>query len=64
MVEPPKNTVSNLIAEGDFVTAVGDVTVKDKDGKAAHYSYCDVWRFREGKMVELWAFVVKKTEST
>ena len=59
---PPKNTVANLIAEGNFVTAVGDITVKDKNGKAAHYSYCDIWRFHEGKMVELRAFVVEETE--
>jgi uncharacterized protein len=58
-IEPPKFTVANLIAEGDFVTAVGDITLKDADGKADHYSYCDVWRFRDGKMVELKAFVIK-----
>jgi ketosteroid isomerase-like protein len=58
-VEPPLNIVANLIAEGDFVTAVGDLTIKDADGKAAHYSYYDVWRFRGGKMVELRAFVIK-----
>lgn len=58
-MEPPRFTVANLIAEGDFVTALGDITVKDKDGRAAHYSYCDVWRFRDGKMVELKAFVIK-----
>jgi uncharacterized protein len=58
-VEPPLNIVANLIAEGDFVTALGDLTIKDEDGKAAHYSYCDVWCFRGGKMVELTAFVIK-----
>ncbi|MBE9178561.1 nuclear transport factor 2 family protein [Oculatella sp. LEGE 06141] len=58
-VEPPTFVVTHLIAEGDFVTAVGDITMKDEDGKAAHYSYCDVWRFRGGKMVELRAFVIK-----
>ncbi len=58
-IEPPKFTVANLIAEGDFVTAVGDITLKDADGKADHYSYCDVWRFHGGKMVELTAFVIK-----
>ena len=58
-IEPPKFTVANLIAEGDFVTALGDITMKGEDGKAAHYSYCDVWRFRGGKMVELRAFVIK-----
>lgn len=57
--EPPKLTVSHLIAEGDFVTALGDVTMRDEDGKEAQYAYCDVWRFREGKMVELRAFVIK-----
>ena len=58
-VQPPLNIVANLIAEGDFVTALGDLTIKDKDGKAADYSYCDIWRFRGGKMVELKAFVIK-----
>ena len=58
-VEPPLNIVANLIAEGDFVTALGDITIKDEDGKAAHYSYCDIWRFRGDKMVELKAFVIK-----
>ena len=57
-IEPPKFTVVNLIAEGDFVTALGEITLKDKDGKATHYSYCDVWRFRDGKMAELKAFVI------
>jgi uncharacterized protein len=58
-LEPPKVTVDNLIAEGDFLTAVGEITLKDKDGKTTHYAYCDVWLFREGKMAELKAFVVK-----
>ena len=58
-IEPPVNNVADLIAEDDFVTAVGNLTTKDKDGKATHYSYCDVWRFRDGKMVELRAFVIE-----
>lgn len=58
-IEPPKFRVANLIAEGDFVTALGDITMKDEDGKAADYSYCDIWRFHSGKIVELRAFVIK-----
>ena len=58
-VEPPLNIVANLIAEGDFVTALGDITMKDEDGKAADYSYCDIWRFRGDNIVELRAFVIK-----
>lgn len=57
--EPPTFVVADLIAEGDFVTALGDITMKDGEGKAARYSYCDVWRFRDGKIVELRAFVIK-----
>ncbi len=58
-VEPPKFRVAHLIAEGDFVTALGDITMKDEDEKAADYSYCDVWRFRSGQIIELRAFVIK-----
>ena len=58
-IEPPVFTVTNLIAEGDFLTVLGDITIKDEDGKAIRYSYCDVWRFRGGKIVELKAFVIK-----
>ncbi len=57
--EPPKFKIDNLIAEGHFVTALGEITLKDEDGKETDYSYCDVWRFRDGKMVELKAFVIK-----
>lgn len=58
-IEPPKFNVENLIAEGDFVTALGTIRLKDENGKTAGYSYCDVWRFRDGKMTELRAFVIK-----
>jgi ketosteroid isomerase-like protein len=57
--EPSKFTVTNLIAEGDFVTLLGDIILKDEDGKGTLYSVCDVWRFRDGKMAELKAFVIK-----
>ncbi|WP_439624736.1 nuclear transport factor 2 family protein [Gemmata sp.] len=56
---PPKLTVDHMIAEGDYVTAVGGVTTRDAGGTATHYSYCDVWRFRGSKLAELRAFVVE-----
>jgi ketosteroid isomerase-like protein len=65
--EPPKFTVANIIAEGDFVTLHGDMTMKDKDGKTVPYSYCDFYRFRGDKIAELRAFVIKteaKSEAT
>jgi ketosteroid isomerase-like protein len=58
-VEPPKFMVENLIAEAEFVTALGKISMKAKDGKTVDYSYCDVWRFRDGKMAELKAFVIE-----
>ncbi|KQS27821.1 nuclear transport factor 2 family protein [Dyadobacter sp. Leaf189] len=57
--EPPKFMVEHLIAEGDFVTAVGKIALKDAAGKLTNYRYCDVWRFRDGKMAELNAFVIE-----
>ena len=58
-VEPPKFTVNNLIAEGDFVIALGEITLKDVEGNYIHHSYCDVWRFRGDKIAELRAYVIK-----
>ncbi len=45
--------------EGDFVVAVGTIASKDEHGKAIHSSYSDVWRFENGKMAELNAFIIE-----
>jgi uncharacterized protein len=58
-MEPPKFTVDSIIAEGDSVVAHGNMTIQDKDGKTAPYAYCDIYRFRDNKIVELIAFVIK-----
>ena len=58
-VEPPKFRVENLIEEGEFLTALGSISLKNEDGKTVDYTYCDVWRFREGKLAELKAFVIE-----
>jgi uncharacterized protein (TIGR02246 family) len=57
--EPPTFNVHRMIAEGDFVTALGEITLKDEDGKTTHHSYCDVWRFHGGRMAGLQAFVIE-----
>src|SRR5688572_24370751 len=51
--EPPKFKVHHLIADGEFLAAVGEITLKDHNGKEADFSYCDVWRFESGRMAEL-----------
>lgn len=58
-LEPPDFRVEHLVAEGDFVMAIGTITLKDETGTPALYSYCDVWQFRGGKMAGLQAFVIK-----
>lgn len=60
-IEPPKFDVVDLIADDDFVTAVGNITLKDDSGTNVTYAYCDVWRLRDGKLAELRAFVVPTT---
>lgn len=62
-VEPPHFNVEYLIGEGDLVTAVGKISLKNTEGVSITYDYCDVWRFREGKMAELKAFVVETKAS-
>ena len=58
--EPPTLTVTDpVIAEGDFVVARGNMSMKDKDGKQGNYSYCDVYRFQNDKVIELNSFVIK-----
>jgi ketosteroid isomerase-like protein len=56
--EPPKFKVRQLIAEGEYLVALGEITLKNENGKETDFSYCDVWRFENGRMAELKAFVI------
>jgi ketosteroid isomerase-like protein len=58
-VEPPKFDVEHAIAEGDYVTVLGKISLKDQNGKSVEYDYCDVWTFRDGKMAGVKAFVIE-----
>ena len=59
-LEPPVFTVENTIEDGSYVTVTGEITLKDSNGTYNHYDYCDVWRFENGKIAELKAFVIEK----
>jgi len=61
-IEPPINDVKNIVAENEYLTVMGYLTVKTKSGESNKYSYCDVWKFRNGKMAELLAFVVESDD--
>jgi uncharacterized protein len=57
-VEPPKFDVETFISDGEYVTAVGKISMKDEHGEMIDYDYCDVWKFKNGKLSELKAFVI------
>ena len=56
--DPPQFTVDTLVAEGDHVCVVGNMTMDEK-GEAVPYAYCDVWRFRGSEIAELKVFITK-----
>lgn len=45
----PKFDVEYLIEKGDYMTAVGTISLLEENGLVA-YDYCDVWRFENGLM--------------
>jgi ketosteroid isomerase-like protein len=57
--EPPVLKINHVISEGDFAVAHGEMSMKERDGATGSYAFCDVYRFRGDKIVELNAFVVK-----
>ena len=61
--QPPVFKVEQLIAEGPYVAVLGTITLASGDGKPVAHAYCDVWQFRDGKMVGLKAFVIAPQES-
>lgn len=56
-LEPPDFVVHHMVAEADFVVAIGEITLNDAKGKGTRNAYCDVWRFRDGRMAALHAYV-------
>ena len=59
-LEPPVFTVEKTIEDGSYVTVTGEITLKAANGTYNYYDYCDVWRFENGKIAELKAFVIEK----
>lgn len=56
--EPPLFTVTQWICDGDDVAVLGSIALAAEDSTPTSHTYCDVWRFRDGQMTELRAFVV------
>jgi len=60
--QPPRFDVERTIAEGDSLAALGHITLKDDKGTDVRYAYCDMWRFREGRLAKLQAYVIAEKE--
>ena len=56
---PPRFTIDRVIEDGDNVVCTGDMEM-EVDGEPTAYTYCDMYRFRDGKAAELRAFVIKQ----
>jgi len=57
--ETTKFKIERMIEEDDFVMQVGEISFENKDGEVESYLASDIWRFENGKMAELKAFVIK-----
>lgn len=57
---PPIFDMEKSIEQGEYVTATGNISLKNADGSYSHYSYCDIWRFDNGKLSEVTAYVIEK----
>ncbi len=56
--EPPRFSVREMIAEGEYLAVLGEITLQDENARERTSSYCDVWRFENGRLAELNAFVI------
>jgi len=60
---PPQFNVRLMVAEADHVVAIGTIMADGPDGQSIEHPYSDVWRFRDGRMCELDAFVVQPVDA-
>lgn len=51
-------TSDQYIEQGNYLTVLGKIRLKQQDGSLVDYAYCDVWQLRDGKLAELHAFVI------
>ena len=58
-MKPPRINSTSVIADGENVAAHGDMTMTNKSGETVNYEYCEVYRFENGKIVELKSYVIK-----
>jgi ketosteroid isomerase-like protein len=63
--QPPRFTIQNTVAEGDFVVTRGDMTMQEKkNGRVVPYTFCDIYRFAGDRVAELTAFVIRTDQAS
>jgi uncharacterized protein len=53
----PIITIKNIIAEGDFVVIESTGKATTKSGKPYNQSYCDIFKFKEEKLIEITTYL-------
>ena len=53
----PVITIKNIVAEGDYVVVESSGEAKTKNGNPYNQTYCDVFRFTEGKIQEITTYL-------
>jgi uncharacterized protein len=62
-VLPPAIKIKNVIVDGDFATVEGTIKMTKKDsGEVSNAVYCDIYQFKNGKIVEFRSYVVDLPE--
>ena len=63
--QPPRFTIQQTVAEGEFVITRGDMLMQEKEnGPSIPYTFCDIYRFVGDEVAELTAFVIRTDKAS
>ncbi len=57
--DPPRITYTNVIEENKSVAVYGEMEITKKNGDMTKFSYCDIYRFKDEKIIKLTSFVIR-----
>jgi len=60
----PAFTVDKIIGENDSVVCLGEMTMKEKDGAAQGYTFCDIYTFKNEVIAEFLTLMTKSQAGT
>lgn len=58
--DPPRFLIEDTIEAGDRIVVCGTMSLDEDDDP--DYAFCDIYRLRDGKVIELRSFVVDASE--